>query len=257
MKVSINNKIINKRTKNILFNILGLLFVFILWYILSIVYNNSLVIPRIKEVFKSLYQLLISVRFYSLFFTMIFRIILTLLCSLVLSIILAVLSFISESIHNFLNPIIVIMRTIPIIAIIILLLMSIGMKVAPYIATAFVIVPLIYEMVYASLKNIDSTITEDIKTITGINLTVILKFYLPLVFPSIVTSLIQSFGLGLKVMLMAEFISPMRDTFGAEINRYYNLNMMSEVFAIVIIVIVVVFLTDKLMKLAREKVYYN
>ena len=252
MKVSIN-----KKQKNIIFNILGLLFVFILWYILSVIYNNSLVIPKIKEVLTALTKLLTSARFYTLFLTMIVRIILTLVCSLVIAIILSILSFISESIHSFLNPIIVIMKTVPIIAIIILLLMSIGMKIAPYVATAFVIVPLVYEMVYASLKNIDSTITEDIKTITGINLTVIFKFYLPLVFPSIVTSLIQSFGLGLKVMLMAEFISPMRDTFGAEINRYYNLNMMSEVFAIVIIVIIVVFITDKLMKIAREKNYYN
>ena len=252
MKVSIN-----KINKNIIYNILGILFVFLLWYILSITYNNSLVIPRIKEVFKSLVDLLGSNRFLQLFFKMILRILLTLSCSLIIAIIMSVLSFISIKIHSLLNPLIVIMKTIPIIAIIILLLMSIGMKTAPYVATGFVIVPLIYEMVYASLKGIDKTITEDIKTVTGINFTVIFRFYLPLVFPNIVTSLLQSFGLGLKVMLMAEFISPMRDTFGAEINRYYNNNDMPKVFAIVIIVIIVVFLSDKLIKMIREKFSYN
>lgn len=253
MKVSIN-KIFKK---NSLYNFLGILFVFVLWYILSITYNNSLVIPKISEVFNSVLDLLSSLRFYNLFFTMIIRILITLLGSLIIALILSLLSFISNKIHSFLNPIIVIMKTVPIIAIMILLLMSIGMRMAPYIATSFVIIPLIYEMTYSALKGIDKTITEDIKTVTGINLTVIYKFYLPLIFPSLVTSLIQSFGLGLKVMLMAEFISPMRDTFGAEINRYYTNNDMPNVFAIVIIVIFVVYLTDKLMKFMREKVYYN
>ncbi len=253
MKVSIN-KIFKK---NSLYNFLGILFVFVLWYILSITYNNSLVIPKISEVFNSVLDLLSSLRFYNLFFTMIIRILITLLGSLIIALILSLLSFISNKIHSFLNPIIVIMKTVPIIAIMILLLMSIGMRMAPYIATSFVIIPLIYEMIYSALKGIDKTITEDIKTVTGINLTVIYKFYLPLIFPSLVTSLIQSFGLGLKVMLMAEFISPMRDTFGAEINRYYTNNDMPNVFAIVIIVIFVVYLTDKLMKFMREKVYYN
>lgn len=253
MKVSIN-KIFKK---NSLYNFLGILFVFVLWYILSITYNNSLVIPKISEVFNSVLDLLSSLRFYNLFFTMIIRILITLLGSLIIALILSLLSFISNKIHSFLNPIIVIMKTVPIIAIMILLLMSIGMRMAPYIATSFVIIPLIYEMIYSALKGIDKTITEDIKTVTGINLTVIYKFYLPLIFPSLVTALIQSFGLGLKVMLMAEFISPMRDTFGAEINRYYTNNDMPNVFAIVIIVIFVVYLTDKLMKFMREKVYYN
>lgn len=249
MKVSIN-KIFKK---NSLYNFIGIVFVFVLWYILSITYNNSLVIPKISEVFNSVLALLSSLRFYNLFFTMIIRILITLLGSLIIALILSLLSFISNKIHSFLNPIIVIMKTVPIIAIMILLLMSIGMRMAPYIATSFVIIPLIYEMTYSALKGIDKTITEDIKTITGINLTVICKFYLPLIFPNLVTSLIQSFGLGLKVMLMAEFISPMRDTFGAEINRYYTNNDMPNVFAIVIIVIFVVYLTDKLMKFMREK----
>ena len=135
--------------------------------------------------------------------------------------------------------------------------MSIGFDLAPYVATSFVIIPIIYEMIYSSLTQIDSTVTDDIKTLTNNNFNVIMRFYIPLIIPSIVTSVVQSFGLGLKVMLMAEYISPRTNTFGAEINRYYNNNDMGNVFAIVIIVIIVVLLTDKLMKLLREKIYYN
>ena len=40
--------------KSIIYNILGIVFIFILWLILSNVYNNSLVLPKIKEVFEAL-----------------------------------------------------------------------------------------------------------------------------------------------------------------------------------------------------------
>ena len=102
-------------------------------------------------------------------------------------------------------------------------------------ATSFVIIPIIYEMIYSSLTQIDSTVTDDIKTLTNNNFNVIMRFYIPLIIPSIVTSVVQSFGLGLKVMLMAEYISPRTNTFGAEINRYYMNNQMEYVFAIIII----------------------
>ena len=252
MKISIN-----KKHKKIFYNFLGLIFIFLIWFILSNIYNNSLVIPKIEEVFGSLFKLLSTSRFYMLFFTMIFRIMLTVIISLIVATLLAMICFKSERIYNFLNPMITIMKTMPIIAIIILLLLSIGMGLAPYVATSFVIMPLIFEMVYASFKDINPTITDDIKTVSNVNLNVLLKFYLPLILPSIVTSLIQSFGLGLKVMLMAEFISPRRNTFGAEISTYYNNLQMPEVYAIILVVVIVVFILDKLLKVFREKKQFN
>ena len=241
--------------KSITYNILGIIFIFILWLILSNIYNNSLVLPKIKEVFIALGDLAITGRFYTLLYKMVIRIILTVAISLVIATLLAIVSFKSKRVYYFLNPLITILKTIPIIAIIIMLLMSIGFDLAPYVATSFVIIPIIYEMIYSSLTQIDSTVTDDIKTLTNNNFNVIMRFYIPLIIPSIVTSVVQSFGLGLKVMLMAEYISPRTNTFGAEINRYYMNNQMEYVFAIIIIVVILVYVCDKLLKWIRER--YN
>lgn len=239
--------------KSIIYNILGILFIFILWLILSNVYNNSLVLPKIKEVFEAFGKLVVTSRFYSLLYKMVIRILLTVIISLFISMLLAIASFKSKRVYYFLNPLITILKTIPIIAIIIMLLMSIGFDLAPYVATSFVIIPIIYEMIYSSLTQIDSTVTDDIRTLTNNNFNVIIKFYIPLIIPSIITSIVQSFGLGLKVMLMAEYISPRTNTFGAEINRYYMNNQMEYVFAIIFIVVLIVFVCDKLLKWIREK----
>ena len=103
------------------------------------------------------------------------------------------------------------------------------------------------------MKQIDKNVTDDIKTISGLNLTVIIKFYIPLIFPNIITSLIQSFGLGLKVMVMAEYTSPKNNTFGAEIKRLYDNNNMEKVYALVLLLIILSFVVDKILGIVREK----
>lgn len=123
----------------------------------------------------------------------------------------------------------------------------------PYIATALVIIPIMYESIYSSFMQIDSSVTDDIKTISNINSIIIFKFYIPLVFSNIITSIIQSVGMGLKVMIMAEYISSKNNSLGYEINRYYvNLDM-EGVYALLLIVIVIVFCIDLLLKKIRER----
>lgn len=247
---------IDKKNQKYTYNIIGFLFIIGCWFVLSEIFNNSLVLPKISEVGDAFLKIYSRSRIYKILLKTIFRILLTVSISLVVAIILSILSFISEKIYYFLNPIMVILKTIPIIAIIILLFMTIKIKLTPYFATGFVIVPLIYEGLLSTFKQIDHNVTDDIKTISNTNVNILVRFYMPLILPQIITSTIQSFGLGLKVMLMAEFISPTRNTFGAEISRYYVNNQMAEVFALVITILLIVILVDKLLKTLREK-WYN
>ena len=95
--------------KSIVYNILGILFIFILWLILSNIYNNSLVLPKIKEVFEAFGKLVVTSRFYSLLYKMVIRILLTVIISLFISMLLAIASFKSKRVYYFLNPLITIL----------------------------------------------------------------------------------------------------------------------------------------------------
>lgn len=248
---------IDKKISKYSIYVLSILTIFILWILTNTFYNNSLVIPSVKGVFQSLGQLLSSFRIYSIFFSMILKILLTTFVSLIVALIMAIISFRFKGFSYYLSPMIVIVKTMPIIAIIILLFMSVGIKSAPYIATSFVLIPIMYESILNTLLHIDKSITDDLKTVVDINILVIIKFYIPLIFPSLITSVIQSFGLGIKVMLMSEFISPASNTFGSEIRRYYENLDMEKVYSLVILVLVIVLIVDGILKFFREKWYNN
>lgn len=248
---------IDKKISKYSVYVLSILTIFILWILTNTFYNNSLVIPSVKGVFQSLGQLLSGFRIYSILFSMILKILFTTFVSLIVALIMAIISFRFKGFSYYLSPMIVIVKTMPIIAIIILLFMSVGIKSAPYIATSFVLIPIMYESILNTLLHIDKSITDDLKTVVDINILVIIKFYIPLIFPSLITSVIQSFGLGIKVMLMSEFISPASNTFGSEIRRYYENLDMEKVYSLVILVLVIVLIVDGILKFFREKWYNN
>lgn len=243
---------ITKSIQRKIINFLGIIFIFLIWFILSVFFKNSLIIPKIFDVFRSLLEMFATSRIYVLILKLIINILLTVSVSFIIGLIVALLSYRYEWFYNFINPFMTLLKTIPIIAIIILLLIAV-MSFAPYVASSLVIIPIIYEGIYVTLKQIDKNITDDIRMISNFNMAVVWKFYIPLILPNIITSLIQSFGLGMKVMVMAEYTSPKNNTFGSEIKRMYDNNDMEKVYAMVIILIVLSFVVDKILKQVRKK----
>ena len=74
------DKFLNKT----IYTILGFVFIIVLWLLFSTYFNNSLVIPKISEVFKSFINILSESRIYKLILFMILRIIITTVISLIL-----------------------------------------------------------------------------------------------------------------------------------------------------------------------------
>ena len=101
---------------------------------------------------------------------------------------------------------------------------------------------------------IDKNIVDEVKMLSNVNLTVVKQIYLPLTLPHVFTSLLQSFGLGLKVLVMAEFIANAKHSIGYEIMLYKDhYNDMSFVYAWSIILILFVLFVDYFVNIAHKK----
>lgn len=106
---------------------------------------------------------------------------LVVVASLIIALILALLSFKTKGFESFIKPLLVFLKTIPVIAIIIFLLISFGRNLSPYIMTALVVVPIMYEGLLTSLKSISPALIDDLKTLSNTNWLVIKDFYFPLI----------------------------------------------------------------------------
>ncbi len=243
--------IIKKYSKNIYY-LLGIFAIIVSWLLISKIVNNEGIIPSLFSVFLKLKYLLSKENTYVMIITTVLKIGLALGISLLVSIVLALLSLINYRIENFIRPLITLMRTIPVVSIAMIVLIIFFSQSIRYLGTiliaALVIIPILYEGILLGFKSINSSLIDETKLVSNFNFRVFWDIYLPLALPNVVTSMVQSFGLGLKVLVMSEVIVNPNNTIGKAIGEEASYGNMDSVIAWTIVLIVIVLVFDYILK---------
>ena len=207
---------------------LGILVIFIIWIIGEAIIDNNYVIPTIQDTFKALIDLFTKVHTYKVLGYTLLRLVLSISVCFILGMFMAILAYNFERFKWLIKPIITLFKTLPIAVVIILLLIILNKELAPYYIVGVVVLPVVYEAILIGLENINKDILDEVKLSTGITPKVISNVHLPIIFPSILTAIIQSVGLGLKVLVMAEYISQPNYSIGNEFVYYKDIAMEME-----------------------------
>lgn len=231
-----------------IYSLIGIVFVFVIWFTFGNIINNDIILPKPNDVLSQLWVLLSKNSTYIIIFNTIVNLLITVIISLVLSIMLSLLSLTSRAFNGFISVIVSIIKTLPIATIIVIILIMFGGAKSPLIITGFVVFPLQYEAIYTSFKSVDKNLIDDLKTLTSLNFTVLKDVLIPINLPFILSAIIASVGLGFKVMVMAEFITQPKNTIGMQL--LYNKDMleMTSVFAWTVLIVVLVIIFDVLVK---------
>ncbi|MFW5889205.1 MAG: ABC transporter permease [Bacillota bacterium] len=222
---------------------LSIVIVLIIWQIFSVQIANRFILPNPLLVLNTFLALLKNISTYQIIGLTLFRLFIAFIFSLVFAVILGLLAGNYKLIDEFLWPLVSALRTLPVASIIIIIIILMGRSSSLYLITFLMIFPIIYEATKQGVLNIDKSIKNAIALETHNQLTIMLRLHLPLAFSYIKTAIIQSLGLGFKVIVMAEFIAQTsqgigRALFNGSISINYEL-----VFAwtLIIILIVVIF----------------
>lgn len=203
-----------------------LLFVF-LWLLLIDIINHPLIMPSLTSVMQSLIHIVTSLISIQFIMMSLFRLFITILLSLGIGVFLGILSGVIPQVSWFLKPHVTVLRTIPVISIIVILLVLFGFTVAPYVITFLMIFPIIYQASYEGIRHMDKEL-KDVYRLEHHDLKLAIQYlYLPIITPYVTLSILQSFGLGLKVLVMAEYLSQTKNSIGnalymAKVNLEYD-----------------------------------
>lgn len=239
---------------NILFYTLGIITILVVWEILNKT-GNDFVVPSIASVLKDTLKLLTDGESLVLIGKTILRLLLIVFISFVISFIFAIFSYKSSKFKSYISPVISLIRTIPVATFVVILLILIGSKKSPTIITLFVLIPIIYESLLNSFKTIDKDIIEETKLISNIDLRIIITIFIPIKIRNILSTLLSSIGLGLKVLIMSEVITQSSNTIGGiianEKGSYFN---MTRVFSWTLILIIMVMIIEILIRICEKKI---
>ncbi len=192
---------------NILFSLLSLVLMWAVWIIAYYCIDNDYILPSFTETCKELFLCFCRGEFWIAAGWSLLRTFAAFAFSFVFAVACAALSAVCKPFSKIINPIISVMRTLPTLAVILLILIWSNAAVAPIIVTVLVLYPLIYARINVCIAGIDGNLIEMAKVYKISRKQQLFKIYLPLVSPNILSHIGADMSLGLKVVISAEVLS--------------------------------------------------
>jgi NitT/TauT family transport system permease protein len=232
--------------------LISLISLLISYYFLSLIVNNEVLLPTIRQLGNYFYQIEFNEFLKNVSHTLL-KALSSYLISMILAFILAIIAR-YKKLYLFINPYISILKTIPTISIILIVIVWLGNELAIYLIPFLVIFPLLYETIFYQLKNVDVKLIA-VTNVYRFSLKQKLKYlyFYPLL-EGLMLSFKQTFGLCLKIIVMAEVLAQGEFGIGAKIqNERINIEM-SGVFAWTIILIVIILVIDFVLDTVTKRV---
>lgn len=233
------NRIARSTISNIFYISTGIFLIFVISYLVSILRNDEILFPSISTVFVSFGNFFTNGKNVVALGWTLLRLFSAVFSSFILCFILTFVYILNKSSLNIIKPMVFIMKTAPIAAISIYLFFIIGSEIAPYFIVFMVVFPIMSQAFFSGIDQIDPAIIDDLKTIKGSFIVKFFKVYVPLIAPNITLSLLQSFGLGLKVCVMAEYLCISKNSLGNLLAQYKTNIEMDNIIVVILICVLV------------------
>jgi len=118
--------------------------------------------------------------------------------------VLATLAHFKRFIEHMLNPFIVLCRSMPTMALILILFLAVGSNMLPTVVAFLVVFPLCYENMRTAIMETDKKLIIMAKVFKIPKWRQITGIYIPAMLPFVFSSIIAGFGLNIKVVISAE-----------------------------------------------------
>lgn len=216
----------------------------LVWIIAYYSVKNDYLIPSFTDTMASLWDCLASGGFWLAFANTLGRTFLAFAISFALAAAIAIPAVLSKAVRAFVNPVMSFLRTLPTLAIILILLIWTNPKVAPVIVTVLILFPMIYSQIIASAGGIDEGLSEMARVYNLSRRDRILKIYLPLISPNILSQTGANISLGLKVMISSEVLANTYKSLGGMMQTAKLYLEMPRLAALTIVAVVIGLILD-------------
>lgn len=214
------------------------------WEIIARIIGNSMIFPDILDIFNSLVNIIKNRDFLIILFNTLKKATISLVISFFLGSMLGVLSYRYKFCYLIFFPFINFIKSIPTIAVIILVLIWSKVEFVPFFAGMMIVLPIIYENILGGIESIDNDLVKMAKIYNVSKFLIFKDIYLSGVYFFLAPSLSAIIGLTLKVIIAGEVLAQDSLSIGGEIFMGKIYLESATIFAWIIIIILVNFLIE-------------
>lgn len=239
MKVSITmqNK---KHVSDTVFFCLGILLIALFFQAGGFLKGNKIVYPDLSEIMKALFRLLSEGSTYTKIFITLKHVAEALLFSVFIGVFIGIAEGLSRAVYSFFRPLMILIRSMPMIVLVILMMSAISYQTVPFASTGIILIPVFSEAVYAGCRSIDPELIDVYKINGGLSPGVFIHVYLPLISGYLRQAFINAAGMGIKVAVSAEYLVQTRNSLGKAIYSSGYFSDFAEIYAYAVIMIFLV-----------------
>lgn len=226
----------------------SIVFIFIIWWIVSVVVNAPLILPEPIDVIKTMLSYCRKPFFWQNFSKTFLRILSAFAVSVFAGLILGFITSVSDFLHDFFEIPLTVIRATPIIAFILIAVFWFDSNTVPVFVAVLMTLPIITNSVYTGFSNTDVKLLDMAKAFNLTKVQVLIYIKIPSCKNYFLDGIQSSFGLTWKVIVAGEVISLPQYALGSMLQRSQVHLESQEVIAVTIFIITFSFIIEKIVK---------
>ena len=248
-RISTTRLMIKKALKTLLI----ILFWLCVWQVLSMIVGLELLLPSPIRTLKRLFELAGTLSFYGIILRSLARILIGTAAAVALGVALAILTARFKLLHDFVSPLMTVIKAIPVASFIVLLLLWMGRDILPSIISALIVLPIVWTSVETGILQTDKSLLEMARVYKMSPWGKVRHIYAPATLPYFVSALNSSLGLAWKAGIAAEVLALPAIAIGKQIYESKLYIETVDLFAWTLTVILISLVIEKLIVFAIRK----
>ena len=242
----------NKRSNETPAFCLGIVLVGVLIQAAGWLKGDSLVFPDVGEILHVFFRLLCEGKTWRMIGTTLTHLAEALAISTVIGVVLGLIQGRSAFLRAMLRPLMILLRSIPMIVMTVIIMVLMKYDRVPLTATSLMLIPLISEAAYEGFRRIEPELVDVYRMNSGFTPRVVLQVYLPLMAGYLKQAYVNAVGMGIKLAVTTEYLVQARDSLGKAVYTSAYFNEYAEIYAYALIMIGLALLVSEAPGLVRK-----
>ena len=220
------------------------IFWILIWQISYMIVGRELYLPSPFNVMKRVYELIFEISFWRAVYYTIYRDFAGIIISVILGLILGIASGLNKQAYDFVQPMMVAIKSTPVMSFIIIALIWFSSSTAPIFICFLMCFPIIWTNIVQGIRSVDSKLLEMARIYKVKQKKILKDIYIPSIKPYFISGFISALGLGWKVTVAAEVLSSPRNSIGTNLFQSKAYLDSVSLFAWTVVVLILSFLFD-------------
>jgi len=241
-------------TKRRYMSLAGIIFMLIVWKVLSMYFNSDFILPSPETTFATTIKLFGDSQFLETVGTTILRGLIGFVFSFILGVTFGIIAGISPGFNAFLRPILVTVRSIPVIALLLLALIWLNPGLVPVFIAMLTMFPLICTNVIDGIQSVDQNLVQ-MASFYRVGLgQIIRELYIPAIMPFIISGASSAMGIGWRAIIIGEVLSQPKYGIGTVMQSAQTFLKVDAVIAWTIIAVIISYGFERILRWSERKI---